>query len=62
MTEYSPWEVLVEGAPGVVENPVPLDAAPADEDTAGDVGGGVLAFDIRTTSQADAERMLRKAH
>jgi hypothetical protein len=58
MSEYSPWVVELPGSPLPCENPVPLDAAPKDEATAGDAGG-VLAFDIRTTSQADAEKALR---
>ena len=58
MSEVEPWEIPIPGSSAVLENPVPLDAAPADEDTAGDVGG-LLAFDIRATSQADAEKALR---
>jgi hypothetical protein len=55
-----PWEISLEdhGVAGAPENPVPITAAPADEDDDQSLGATVAAFDIRTTSQAEAQRAL----
>lgn len=48
-----PWEISLEdhGITTAPENPVPITAAPADEDDDQSLGSSVLAFDIKTTSQ-----------
>jgi hypothetical protein len=59
VSEVVPWEIVIPGSTAVLENPVPLTAAPADEEHAADLEG-LMAFDIRATSQAAAEKALRK--